>query len=529
MTSANFKTTRQSVVIRLCLLALGLSFAASAPAASEYWAGNGGTTNAPTDGTWTVTTPTVWSDGTVDTANVGWTAGNAAVFSGTDPQTVAITVGGAIAASSLTFNNSGYTLSASSAQTITASGNPFLIAAAGTSNTIGNNVKVNASTASTDIVGAPAAGANAGTVIVASGGSLTSTKAMLIDGAGTVVNVLAGGTLTTANATASFLSVGGGGAGDNSTLIVNGGSVSILKSSGSIWLGTQTAAVTANQSGTLTITNGGTVTEIGGFVSLAPGSGNVGTLNLDGGTLTTANINSGTGTGQSGAGTATVNFNSGILKAQSSPSPSSFVVATTANVRNGGAVINNNAFSVIIAQPLLHSTIGGDNATDGGLTSSGSGTLTLTGANTYNGPTTVSSGTLVTTPASTGAGSYTVANGATLTVSNVVAGTSLAVSSLKLGTSAATTLNFVLGANASATVPAIQDNGALTLGGTVTVNVTGSLNTSSSTNLLINYASGGSGTMLLGSVPAATGGATAVLVNAGNQLMLVYAQPAHAV
>ena len=38
---------------------------------------------------------------------------------------------------------------------------------------------------------------------------------------------------------------------------------------------------------------------------------------------------------------------------------------TAANVRNGGAVIDTNGFNDTIGQALVHSSIGGDNATDG--------------------------------------------------------------------------------------------------------------------------------------------------------------------
>jgi autotransporter-associated beta strand protein len=47
-----------------------------------------------------------------------------------------------------------------------------------------------------------------------------------------------------------------------------------------------------------------------------------------------------------------------------------------------------------ISQTLQHSAIAGDNATDGGLTKLGAGTVTLGSANTYNGNTTVKAGTL---------------------------------------------------------------------------------------------------------------------------------------
>lgn len=68
---------------------------------------------------------------------------------------------------------------------------------------------------------------------------------------------------------------------------------------------------------------------------------------------------------------------------------------TTANIRAGGAVIDTNGFNITIAQALLHSTIPGDGANDGGLTVQGAGTLTLTGQLGYRGTTTVANGSLI--------------------------------------------------------------------------------------------------------------------------------------
>src|SRR5215470_12367340 len=87
-------------------------------AANKYWVGASGTTNAPTSGTWQTTTPTVWSDGTVDTANAGWTAGDAAFFGGADGA-YGIQVLGPISMASARFSASGYALTNSAASTIT--------------------------------------------------------------------------------------------------------------------------------------------------------------------------------------------------------------------------------------------------------------------------------------------------------------------------------------------------------------------------------------------------------------------------
>jgi autotransporter-associated beta strand protein len=148
-------------------------------------------------------------------------------------------------------------------------------------------------------------------------------------------------------------------------------------------------------------------------------AGATNTINLNGGTLTANQIKATNATG-----TRVINFNGGTLKnagGNSNGLGATFLasgVASTANVRNGGAIIDTNGNATTIGQALVHSTIGGDNATDGGLTKQGAGTLTLSAANTYTGNTTISAGTLAL--ASTGSLTSTVlsiAAGATFDVS----------------------------------------------------------------------------------------------------------------
>jgi len=135
-----------------------------------------------------------------------------------------------------------------------------------------------------------------------------------------------------------------------------------------------------------------------GGLNMAPGyDGGVGgtaTFNLNGGTLNTLFVFSETGGTVAGTkGTSTFNFNGGTLKA--SNSYGAFMEGLTrANVRNGGAIVDTNSFNVTIAQDLVHSNIGGDNAIDGGLTKQGLGTLTLAGTNTFTGSIHVNAGTL---------------------------------------------------------------------------------------------------------------------------------------
>ena len=144
------------------------------------------------------------------------------------------------------------------------------------------------------------------------------------------------------------------------------------------------------------------------------------TFNLNGGTLTIGQIIS-----NNDNGNAAFNFNGGTLRAAATTT--AFIDLGGANqrvnVRNGGAIIDTNTFNVTIAEALNHSNIGGDNATDGGLTKNGAGMLTLTNAaNTYTGNTLVNNGTLATgATGNLGLGNVTVANSLT---ANLILGNS---------------------------------------------------------------------------------------------------------
>jgi autotransporter-associated beta strand protein len=141
------------------------------------------------------------------------------------------------------------------------------------------------------------------------------------------------------------------------------------------------------------IQNGGSVTIANGLTMARSTATNTsarrGEYHLNAGLLSVNQITQDAGTDTFG----TFHFNGGTLRPTAS-SAAFLQGITRANVRDNGALIDTGGFDITIAQPLLHSTIANDAATDGGLTKSGAGRLTLTGANTYNGPTRIVAGTL---------------------------------------------------------------------------------------------------------------------------------------
>jgi autotransporter-associated beta strand protein len=262
---------------------------------------------------------------------------------------------------------------------------------------------------------------SAGTLSIASSGALNGT---------TLVNPISGGTLSisgTVTITNGVFAAGCGTAGTGTMNIESGAVVNVANGANASRAyvggkldntGTAGLGVLNLNGGILSISAGGTgaAGDASCFWLNPYGSGGASTLNLNGGVLSTARPIADGGTGAS-----ILNFNGGTLKLAASISLIGNPTLGANNVRNGGAIIDTQGYTVTQAHAMIHSPIGGDSAIDGGLTKLGTGVLTLLGANTYTGPTTVSNGLLIVTttgalPGYATAGKVTVSNGAGLSV-----------------------------------------------------------------------------------------------------------------
>jgi fibronectin-binding autotransporter adhesin len=299
------------------------------------------------------------------------------------------------------------------------------------------------------------------------------------------------------------------------TLNINGGTLN-LNANGDLRFSTNgnTGASVVNlNSGAITGWNGNqTGASLSSVVDLntAGGAGVNNTFNLNGGTLMVNQIIS-----TSATGTRVFNFNGGTLKAAGAST--AFMDANAASATNilaGGAVIDTNGFDITIGQALLSGTAG-----DGGLTKTGTGTLTLSGSNSYNGNSLVNSGTLAFTTSQSNIGGLSMANGSGLRIASLGAAnqTVLTTTSLTLGN---TTMSFDFNSFDS-TVPLIS-TGAVTLNGTTGFNLSNGAFLTTGTHQLISYSSfGGSGTLLTGGTFTFTPRNTGTIVNANNAVSVV--------
>lgn len=498
-----------------------LAVASLLPAANMTWdpanTTNGATIDAG-NGTWDTTAGNiVWnSAGT----NVPWTqvsssnATHSAQFGGADAPVgteYVITLGASVAVTSpnnaLWFANSGYVLTSNASRVITT---PQITVSSGKTATLSGNITV------TPAASAGLTLAGFGNLTVADGARLLPNANNITLNHGNKLTLKPGGVATTsaqivfgsgtANATPTAVSIEGGTISTTNTSTSSASNIVIAN----VGAGTASATVTLS-SGSLSNSS-----PIGG-VRFGPGSGGVatvsGTLNLDGGNLTTARIFEGTGSAL--ATISTFNFNGGTLRAVANTTTGATFMAGLDNafVKGGGAIIDTNGVAITIAQPLLTDTV----STGGGLTKLGNGTLTLTGSNTYTGNTTIVAGTLAISAPYSAITATTVEAGARL---RIISGTSAStLTSLILKEGSAVELN--LGIYSASR---LSSAGFTTLdaSGNFTVDLTG-------TNILVGnytiltYASkSGSGVPAVGLLPP---GVTATVQDTGSAIVLSVLTP----
>ncbi|HEY9510753.1 MAG TPA: autotransporter-associated beta strand repeat-containing protein, partial [Verrucomicrobiae bacterium] len=272
--------------------------------------------------------------------------------------------------------------------------------------------------------------------------------------------------------------------------ITNGALLTITTGSANFRIG---QAGGDNSSGTMNIVDVSATIDLtptagltGNSAVIVGGSGDGDILNLlPGGNIITRAI-----TGAS-AGNTEAHFDGGKLTAMNNQA--AFINGlTNAFIENGGLTIDTTNASVTVPQALLASG-------SGGLTKLGTGTLILTGANTYSGSTIVNEGKLVLGENHAATGGIVVNANATLAFRQTSITNRASVSSVTIGSGADSALEAQI---VSTNVPAGQI-GTLTLNGAVALNVSGPISIGQFP--VISYGTiNGSGSLTLGQIPQGT-------------------------
>ena len=454
--------TARRLLLGTAALALGLAWGGGADAADLQWSPNGVTPGGGGTGTWNATIPPPWFNGaTFQTWNNA--ALDNAIFGGTAGT---VTLGGAITAHSLTFNTTGYTVGGGGANTLTLAGaTPTISMASGISATISSVIAGTAGLTKAGLGTLILTGANtytggttisAGTLQIGNGatgsvvGDIVDNAALVFNRTGTLTyaGVISGTGSVTKSGTATLTLTGNstytGGTTINAGTFVVSTDANLGAASGGLSFGggtlQSTASFTSNRNVTLIgagtfNTNAATTLTLGGAIT---GSGSLtksgtGTLTLTGTSTYTGTTTISAGTLQAGATNA---FSSASAHTVTSVLDLSGFNQTIGSLAGAGTVTNAGGAGATL-------TTGGNNTSttfsgviqDGagvtGLTKVGTGTFTLTGANTYTGGTTINAGTLQIGSGATGSIAGDIVNNAaltfnrtgTLTYAGVISGT----------------------------------------------------------------------------------------------------------
>ena len=286
-------------------------------------------------------------------------------------------------------------------------------------------------------------------------GTISGTGGLSKLGAGTLYLTGANDYTGTSTITAGTLSIGNGGASGsiNSAAVINSGTLIFNRSDDSTYSGTigGTGTLTKLGSGTLYLTGesdySGVSTITAGTLSVGNG-GATGSLNgssiINSSALQFNRSSNSTYSGAiSGTGTLTkLGTGTLYLTGTNTYSGTSSITAGTLSLGNGGTtgsiasttISNSGSLEFNRSDDLTYSGI---ISGTGSLSKRGTGVLTLSGANTFDGATTISEGTLNASHSSalgSAAGGTTIQSGATLQISN---GTTISTENLTLNGSGA--------------------------------------------------------------------------------------------
>jgi uncharacterized repeat protein (TIGR02543 family) len=358
--------------------------------AGYYWNGASIAANPAAGGTGTWGTANSWRQPSATGAQATWANNNNAIFAGTAGT---VTLDATRIATGFYFNTSGYVLANSTTQTLTG---PIVL---------GNNVGLTFSP-NVNIV-TPAGGTvNIGSVSGSGTANITINSAQ-----GSATNVAQRINLATASSSISVpinvVSAGGTGTGTVAGIVATSTATS-LTSSATITNNSAIKTIVGATSGN-DITANGVISGSADLMFAAGASGGAGTVTLNAAnTYTGATIFNAAESGVIKLGiTNALPTGTNVTMANSSSNGGIFdlngfnqTIGSLTSGLGGGSIRNNGVLSNATltisgsTSPAAFGLVIADGTSTTALTRAGTGTLTLSGANTYSGATTVSAGTL---------------------------------------------------------------------------------------------------------------------------------------